>query len=450
MNTQRPLGYFQEILASVVSSGRRLTQRMLDQQSALETLPFPALVEAVLAARGESLALLQAETLLRRYENADDAEKSAFFLLLAEDYGIDADSLVDAASRYRESRNTTDFQSLNKAMNSRRQDLFRRLNAVPGGTVRLVAMRQDLLGLLGTMPELAPLDFELKQLFTSWFNRGFLVMRPIDWSTPATILEKIIAYEAVHAIDDWEELRRRLEPEDRRCFAFFHPAMQDEPLIFVEVALTEHWPDSIQDLLTNEREILPPHKARNAVFYSISNCQRGLAGISFGSFLIKQVASDLQQEWPNLRDFLTLSPVPGLMKWCRQQAEENTDETLKFLQKDFQNLHESNSNENIISILDYHREKLGQLAARYLAEEEAGNGLPADPVARFHLGNGAQLERINLQADLSANGLRQSAGVMVNYHYDLPKVEERHEAFWEQGKRAVAPAVSRLAQSGRR
>ena len=263
-------------------------------------------------------------------------------------------------------------------------------------------MRADLLRLGEKEPELQALDLDFRHLFASWFNRGFLVLRPINWESPAHILEKIIAYEAVHAIDSWDDLRRRLEPADRRCFAFFHPSMPDEPLIFVEVALNKGIPRSVQALLAEDRAAMPAEEADTAVFYSISNCQAGLASISFGNSLIKQVASDLSAELSGLNTFVTLSPIPGLAKWLKQVGLTwDTNEP----------------------------ENMQALAAHYLLNAKSRDGLPFDPVARFHLGNGAIVHAVHADADISDKGRVQSGSTMVNYLYDLSRVAQNHENF---------------------
>jgi len=263
-------------------------------------------------------------------------------------------------------------------------------------------MRRDLMQMSKDDPVLAAVDVDFVHLFRSWFNRGFLVLRPISWETPAHILEKIIAYEAVHAIDSWDDLRRRLQPTDRRCFAFFHPAMPDEPLIFVEVALTKGIPGSIQKVLAEDREALETDKADTAVFYSISNCQSGLAGISFGNSLIKQVVADLSVELPGLKKFVTLSPIPGLMKWLKEIGRD-----------------EDAGNPD----------RLKTLGAHYLLSARNGDNEPRDPVARFHLGNGAMIHAVHANADTSAKGVKQSGGAMVNYRYNLKDISTNHERY---------------------
>jgi malonyl-CoA decarboxylase len=303
-----------------------------------------------------------------------------------------------------------------------RQELIRRLNRLPGATEDLVRMRADLLRLGRKDPELKALDLDFQHLFQSWFNRGFLVLRPISWESPAHILEKIIAYEAVHAIDSWDDLRRRLEPADRRCFAFFHPSMPDEPLIFVEVALTKGIPNSVQALLREDREALAEEEADTAVFYSISNCQAGLASISFGNSLIKQVVSDLSTELTTLKTFVTLSPIPGLTRWLEEADQD-------------------------IAIDDSDPEQVRALAAYYLLHAKRSNGLPYDPVARFHLGNGAMVHAVHAEADISHKGQSQSLGTMVNYLYDLKSVSQNHEAFASQAEVISSSDVKSLASN---
>jgi len=295
----------------------------------------------------------------------------------------------------------------------------------------------------GAAPELAQVDRDFAHLFASWFNRGFLVLQRIDWSTPAAILEKIIRYEAVHAISDWADLRRRIDPPDRRCFAFFHPSLADDPLIFVEVALTGEAPEAIGPILAEDRKALDPRGATTAVFYSISNCQRGLAGISFGSFLIKQVAEELAREFPGIKTFVTLSPMPLFRGWLRRLEGEALDvrdrRALQFLE------HETWANK--ASASRRLKAVLEPLAAHYLMRVKRGDGRPFDPVARFHLGNGAQLEKLNWMADKSAKGMAESAGLMVNYRYVLSRIEQNHEAYANTGEVIASASVRGLLRA---
>ncbi len=425
---------FQDVMSSVMSHAARLPSLRFKQDDGALSLDEHA--ERVLSARGEASALLHAERMLKAYHHSEMAERIAFFHALLDNYCIDAAQVAAAAQQYASDQSSTHYSELFNALKSRRVRLFRRLNATRRGIVYLVGMRADLMKAIRAEPKLKPVDIDLNQLFRQWFNRGFLVMRPIDWTTPAHILEKIIAYEAVHEIGSWDELRMRLAPPDRRCFAFFHLSMEDEPLIFVEVALTNHIPAAIDKVLSSERETLQAEDATAAIFYSISNCQAGLAGISFGNFLIKQVAGDLKLALPNLKDFVTLSPVPGFMKWLGQAefAEESAGQKVTDILVADPMLAQEESRAEL-------EKDLPALAAQYLVKEKNSVGLPRDPVARFHLGNGARLERINYLGDTSARGLQQAAGLMVNYYYDLDKVEQYHEAFAEQKQVTAAKGV---------
>ncbi len=373
------------------------------------------LADALVGAAGERSGRALGGRILDRYDAMSDAEKVRFFRHLTDAMDIDPGAVRECLATYEAEPGKRTYRAFMEASEPRRQALIRSLNGVPGATGRLVKMRADLLRLCAGEPQLAALDLDFRHLFASWFNRGFLVLRPINWESPAHILEKIIAHEAVHAIDSWDDLRRRLEPSDRRCFAFFHPAMPDEPLIFVEVALTKGGAGSVQTLLSEERDILPAEEANAAVFYSISNCQAGLAGISFGNSLIKQVASDLSAELPGLKTFVTLSPIPGFAVWL---AERMTD---------------------------FEADDLCALAAHYLTEAKRSDGMPLDPVARFHLGNGAQIHRVHAAADMSEKGIRQSHSVMVNYRYDLNKVSVNHEHFATTHAVSVSPEIRSLS-----
>jgi malonyl-CoA decarboxylase len=301
-------------------------------------------------------------------------------------------------------------------------------------------MRETLLKVAKDDPALEAFDRDFRHLFASWFNRGFLVLRRIEWTTPANILEKIIRYEAVHEISTWEELRRRLDPPDRRLYAFFHPALTDEPLIFVEVALTSAIPDAIQPLLAPDRAGISPAAATTAAFYSISNAQGGLAGVSFGNFLIKQVVEDLRRELPKLSTFVTLSPVPGFARWL---AGERGAPESRFLNPEARKALEAMEAGETPEGAD---RQLASLAAAYFLIARTPSGKVIDAVARFHLNNGARLERLNLRGDLSPSGKRQALGLMVNYLYDLDHIETNHEAFANRGVVAASSAVRKLAQ----
>ncbi len=434
--------FFSDLMTSIAERGRNLLDRKMWSTSdapatASEVL---ALCEAVLSGRGEASAAVIAREALDAYSRLPAAEKAQFFEILARDFGPDRGQLAQAVAAYSRNPDASAASNLHYRTEPRRQELFRRLNRAPGGTRDLVAMRADFLQLYRANPDLALVDADFIHLFVSWFNPGFLVLRHIDWGTPANILEKIIRYEAVHQIRDWDDLRRRIDPKDRRCYAFFHPALVDEPLIFVEVALTAATPDNIQALLAPDRAPEHPERARTAVFYSISNCQEGLAGVSFGNFLIKQVVMELRREMPRLDQFITLSPAPGLMKWLAA-GKDAPAETLD------PGVLETLQNPDLLELpekLDELRRVLEPLSAFYFLKAKTSGGRPVDPVARFHLGNGARLERINWLGDRSAKGLRESATIMVNYLYDLDEIERNHEAFANKGEVVAASAVRKL------
>mgnify|MGYP003321483932 FL=1 len=387
-----------------------------DKKKILSTKDF---IDNVALAKGEVSALGYAEFLMQHCEKLDEKELIIFFKLMRENFDISSLELSQAVDEYKVNSNSENLITLMKFSEPKRREIFRRCNGISRGTIRLVNLRKRLLGILKKNPELKAVDYDLVYLFKNWFNRGFLILRPINWETPAHILEKIIAYEAVHEINSWDELRLRLAPKDRRCFAFFHPAMQDEPIIFVEVALMKNIPSKIQDVLEEKRDFLEPDEANVAVFYSISNCQKGLSGISFGNFLIKQVANDLKFEFNNIKKFVTLSPVPGLRNWIKNKKPKFEMILQKF-----------KKSEQFLKV----ESSLMNCAGNYFIKSDRSDGMPNDPVARFHLGNGASLEQINYLGDTSLNGLNLSGGLMVNYLYDLDKVEENHEAYTSENK----------------
>lgn len=407
------MSYFADLISTVFE--RRYARAL---SSDAQGRAITELAQDLLSARGEVSGSTLARLMLDQYSGGDDQLKQAFFEFMMRDLEIDPVDVVESLKVYKETPSKRSYREFVRASEPKRQELLRRLNQVPGGTRHLVSMRKDLLRMTRGAPTIEPLDVDFQHLFASWFNRGFLVLRPIDWASPAEILEKIIAYEAVHAIDSWEDLRRRLQPSDRRCFGFFHPAIPDEPLIFVEVALTKGIPNSIQNLLADGRDPIDVEEADTAVFYSISNCQDGLAGISFGNSLIKQVVADLSRDLSNLQTFVTLSPIPGLTRWLDQEDQS-----------------------------PLHGASIEVQVAHYLLEAKREDGLPIDPVARFHLGNGASVHAVHADADLSDNGLRQSSGAMVNYIYDLSRITTNHEHFVTDKTVAASPDVRALSST---
>lgn len=406
------MSFFADLLSTVFE--RRYRSAL---EPDLEGRSIQELCGDLLGSSGEISGAVTARHILDRYAAMEPSEKLGFFEFLAQDMGIDAEEVRRRLVDFETTPCRQSYRAFATAAEPKRQELARRLNQIPGATAQLVQLRDDLLGFARTHPTLGPVDHDFQHLLSSWFNRGFLVLRPIDWESPAEVLEKIIAYEAVHTIDSWDDLRRRVQPSDRRCFAYFHPAMPNEPLIFVEVALTQGVPGSVQGLLSDTREALSAEEADTAVFYSISNCQAGLAGISFGNSLIKQVVADLSRDLPGLETFVTLSPIPELMDWIAETGQQMGE------------------------ALDEQR----QLAAQYLLTAKRDGGSPRDPVARFHLGNGALIHDVHAGADLSPNGMSQSAGVMVNYLYDRALIAQNHEGYAKGYRVAASPQVQALA-----
>ena len=445
MNTS----FFGELLQTITERGRALIDRAgaRRESSAARSQNLVELCEELLSRRGEASGVALARDILTRYDQLTTGPRIAFFEALATRFGPDYERLTGAIEQWRREPTEETIAELHDAAESRRQELFRRVNLAPGGTAGLVDMREQLLEAMTHRDDLAAVDADFVHLFSSWFNRGFLVLRRIDWATPAIILEKIIRYEAVHRIRGWDDLRRRIDPPDRRCYAFFHPALVDDPLIFVEVALTRDIPTGIAPILTSQREALLPDRATTAVFYSISNCQRGLTGVTFGHFLIKQVAEEISREIPNISTFVTLSPVPGFADWlARERAREvstvlSDDDRAALAHLDTQGWWQMPNTRDAV------REPLVRAAAWYFLHGRTKNGTPLDPVARFHLGNGARLEQINWLADTSAKALSQSHGLMVNYLYDLKNIEKNHEAYAETRTIVTSNTVKRLARA---
>jgi len=393
-----------------------------------------ALCRALLSERGEAAGATLAREAIRAIEALDEAQHEPFFDALTSEFSPAPAAVARAAQAYQAEPGPRTLARLQRVVEPIRQELLRRLNMAPGGTAALVAMRTRLLEQLGAHPAWRAVDDDLLHLFRSWFNRGFLRLERIDWRTPANVLEKLIEYEAVHAIRGWDDLRRRLQ-SDRRCFAFFHPALPEEPLIFIEVALTRALPARIEPLLELAAPIEDPELATHAIFYSITNCQDGLRGISFGYFLIKQVAEDLHAQLPKLKTFATLSPVPGFAAWLtglRKRGE------LTLPELDTPGWPQAGDP-------DVLAKPLAPLCAHYLLHARRGDE-PLDPVARFHLGNGAMLERVNALADRSKAGLGRSAGMMVNYVYRLEDVEKNHEAYVNEHRVIASRAVEKLAR----
>lgn len=433
--------FFRDILAGVAERGRALLGPGPGTRAPVGSILDEC--DTLLTGRGEASGVALAARVFDQLQALSAGDRLEFFRALARRYSPDPDAVRAAAIAYAESPDAEQLSRLVAVAEPPRQELFRRLNLAPGATSALVELRRELLGYLRDEPELRAVDGDFAHLFSSWFNRGFLVMQRIDWKTPAHILEKLIEYEAVHQIHGWEDLRGRLAPADRRCFAFFHPALPDDPLIFVEVALADSIPEAISAVLSEERELVAGQRRAVAVFYSISNCQAGLKGISFGNFLIKQVVEDLKQGLPSLKTFVTLSPVPAFRQWLERAALEDADcaAAVDALQRP--NWHKQPAEADDL------KKSLLPLAARYFLSEKRPDQQPLDPVGRFHLGNGASLHRLNWLGDPSPKGLKESAGLMVNYLYDHASIETNHETYADRREVVASRAVRSLLGSKR-
>jgi malonyl-CoA decarboxylase len=416
MNSPAKKSFFRRLFGSI---GRR--PGIVSRAAVRRARHAISLCHALMSERGEVSGARIAREALSAYQELDDAALGIYFDLLVKEFSPDPEEVGRAADTYRLDPSQANLIELQRVAEPPRQELFRRLNMADGGTGVIVEMRRRLLKLLPERPYYAGIDADLSHLLNSWFNRGFLVLERIDWRTPALVLEKLIRYEAVHEIQGWPDLHRRLEA-DRRCYAFFHPALPDEPLIFIEVALTRGMSSRVQPLLDLESPVADPAVANCAIFYSITNCQEGLRGVSFGNLLIKQVAEELGREFPKLKTFATLSPIPGFRKWLGALAKEYSGIGLLLARLDTGRWFDDHA-----VAADMQRQ-LVRLCAYYLTHAKKGRE-PLDPVARFHLGNGARMERLNWLGDLSAMGMRRSAGLMVNYVYRLDDVERNHEAY---------------------
>lgn len=409
---------FQDFLSALVA-------RQRDRFSSNGAPEIEQLLDRLMGNTGEVSAIVAARELLDVYKSLDADGKKEFFFDIEKNFNAQPATVKLAFDTFESDPSSTNLNKLYRAAEPRRVELLRRLNQTPGATHDLVGMRKDLLELLRDNPELSAVDENFTHLFRSWFSRGFLLMQNINWSTSASILNRIIRYEAVHEIKDWDDLRRRVDQPNRRCFAFFHPALTDEPLIFVEVALSKGIPNSIDSILDNGEDDFDEEGFTTATFYSISNCQPGLKNISFGNFLIKQVVQELKAEFPSIKKFVTLSPIPGFQRWLDAESKEDS-ETLS-AQKEL-----VRSMPRTVESVEEHGETIRRLVFNYLSQAKKGK-YPADPVTRFHLGNGASIHQLHSAADMSEKGMAQSFGTMVNYLYDLRYIERNHEDYVTEG-----------------
>ncbi|MCG8336162.1 MAG: malonyl-CoA decarboxylase [Proteobacteria bacterium] len=399
------------------------------------------LCQTLLNRKGEASGTALAKDVVDTFNRMSEEERRGFLKILTEEFGPDAEAISEAAGKYLEARDFDSMQVLARSLNSPRADLIRMINFAPGGIAAIIKMRELVLSDLKQDKTFLPLEADLFRLLSSWFNRGFLDFQQINWDTPAAILEKIIAYEAVHEIKDWRDLRRRLA-EDRSCFAFFHPALHHEPLIFVQVAFTKGIARKIQPLLSEAEGEVSVSQADTAIFYSISNAQTGLKGISFGNFLIKQVVDHISKKMPEIKTYSTLSPIPKFRKWLEKYYIHRKDSVITEEEK-----------AQLLTPNWFENEKkrkqlmktLTRVCALYLVLEKKGQQ-PYDPVTRFHLGNGAEIENINWEADVSEHGIEQSFGLMVNYKYTPTHIVSNHEAYVNEGKICYSSKVKKLLE----
>ncbi len=449
--------WFRPLLDSIAERGREFLARSGEGDDALHTLER---CDILIERRGVASGLALAKDILTAYAGMDDSQRLVFFEGLRTDFGVDVATIEETARACLQDQTPDRMQHLMQLAEPRRQELFRRLNASPHGTAALVRMRSDLLQMMRAHPELTTVDFDLRHLLASWFNPGFLQLERIDWDSPARTLEKLIEYETVHQIRGWDDLRRRLA-SDRRCFAFFHPALEGEPLIFVEVALVEGVAERVQPLLDPEAPVGDPRAANTAIFYSINNTQTGLRGVSFGDFLIKRVVEALQEDLPHIEVFATLSPLPRFARTVRDALAGNSPEALR------QRFHRAlegfagplgemypdaeDIDDAALQLLEQQTGTgpallgpvLRRLALAYLTARTEDTSAILDPVARFHLTNGARLERINTFADESDHGREIAFGVMANYLYDTDDLIANHERFAQRGEIPLSKSLGR-------
>jgi malonyl-CoA decarboxylase len=407
------------------------------KKHSLETMTH--MCQTLLVRRGEASGTALAKDIVDSYNGLKTEDRVRFLRILNNEFAPDPNAIVTAAKAYIDRRDSPTLQALSRSVEPPRLEMLRLLNIASGGTAAIIDMRRLLLLKIATYAELSALEYDLFHVLSAWFNRGFLQFQRVDWHTPAVVLEKLIAYEAVHEIKGWRDLRRRLA-DDRRCFAFFHPVLPDEPLIFVQVALTRGIAEKIQPLLSQRQSGTTKTAPDTAIFYSISNCQEGLKGISFGNFLIKQVVDSISQEMPRIKVFSTLSPIPRFNQWLQLEYLSRPDSIFSSEEKKW------------LARVDWYtvksrrqqlKRKLMRLCALYLSREKKGRR-PYDPVTRFHLGNGARIENINWEADLSERGLKESAGLMVNYRYDPTSIITNHEAYVNEGRIVLSSKVKKL------
>ena len=427
-----------QIISSIADAGQKIFSIKNIKKNDLESII--SLCDDLISHKGAAFGITVARDITELYQSLSPENKLLFFQKINEKYKPSFTKVNEAIENYTKSQNEKTLSDLFKVSEGKRRELFRRMNMAPNGTAIIVALREDLLKILKSNKELSELDNDLRHLFRAWFNPGFLKLTKITWETKAAVLEKIIKYERVHQIKDMNELKRRLG-EDRRFFSYFHPALEDEPIIFVQVALTKGLGKSIQELMkpssNNQKEY------DTATFYSISNCQEGLSRVTLGNFLIKRVVYEIQEELPHIKNFGTLSPIPGFVDWFSYLDESKiknilgdlTNQNISFLKSKDMKIGDNRIVEN--------KEAIIKLVAHYIVNEKNKKGLPINDVSRFHLGNGAIVEDIVVNANISETGFKRSYGVMVNYLYELKNIEKNHEDYMNNNKVIVSDKIKK-------
>ena len=427
-----------EIISSIADVGQKLFKKSVVKKNDLESII--SLCDDLISNKGAAFGITVARDITDLYQTLSPEKKLLFFKKINEKFRPNHTKVTEAIDLYKAEQNDKNLFKLFITSEGQRRELFRRMNMSPNGISTIVSLREDLLKILNENKELKPLDNDLRELFKSWFNPGFLKLAKITWDTKAAVLEKIIQYERVHKIKDMNELKRRLG-EDRRFFSYFHPALDDEPIIFVQVALTNGLGKSIQEIMKPSAE--GAKKYDTATFYSISNCQEGLSRVTLGNFLIKRVVYEIQEELPNIKNFGTLSPIPGFRDWFTTLDEKIIQNILgKIPYNNVSFLKSSNLKVGDGRIVS-NKHAITKLVAHYLMNEKNKKGLPINDVCRFHLGNGAIIDDININANVSQVGLNRSFGVMVNYLYELKNIEKNHEDYINNKKIIISDQLKK-------
>ena len=428
-----------EIISSIADVGQKLFKKPELKKNDLDTIL--SLCDDLISNKGAAFGITVARDITDLYQELTLENKLLFFQKINEKYKPNHTKVAEAIENYQKTQNDKNLYKLFITSEGKRRELFKRMNMAPNGISTIVSLREDLLKVLDEHKDLKPLDDDLRELFKSWFNPGFLKLAKITWDTKAAVLEKIMKYERVHEIKDMDELKRRLG-EDRRFFSYFHPALEDEPIIFVQVALTNGLGKSIQEITKPRTE--GDKNYDSATFYSISNCQEGLSRVTLGNFLIKRVVFEIQEELPNIKNFGTLSPIPGFRDWFSYLEDNKIKniignipiENIKFLKSpDLKP-----GDPRIVS----NKDALLKLVSHYLINEKNHKKLPVNDVCRFHLGNGAIIDDIIINANVSEVGLNRSFGIMVNYLYELKSIEKNHEDYINNKKVIVSDKVKKL------